>query len=982
VNKTPVQATSSSSARKLGGGLFALLLVAAVVGAGASTAFSFSPSGASSARAKVALHGEVPSIPSDVTRLGSVPSAQSVHVDVGLAGQNPTGLAAAVSAISTPGSPDYHQYLTSAQFAAAYGPTTTEVDQVSSALRAQGLTVGTPTVGSNLLPVSGQAHTISAVFDTPLESVRLPGNVRSMVNTAAPKVPASVAADITGVIGLSGLSEQHSMLESSSEARADAVRASGSSGSTAAGSSGAGSSGAGSSGAGSSGADPHLTAAVADPQACPVASTAAAQGKGYTSTQLATDYGLNQLFTQGRTGIGQTIGVVEFEPFSSSDISTFEACYGLSNPVQTVVVDGAPNNATGPGEAELDIEMAAVNAPSASIIVYEAPNETNESTALDLFNRIATDDQAQVVTTSWGECEAQDIPAGAAAEENTIFERMAAQGQTMVAASGDEGSEDCYSPFTTPVQTQLAVDDPGSQPDVLAVGGTTMVNGDVAGQSAWNNCEGDVLGVCQQYGGNGAGGGGYSAVWPKPTWQTAAGDARAVPDISSSADPSHGVAFYYAADGGWSDVGGTSMVSPEIAGFLADTNQGCTKTVGMVNPALYADDNSADFTNVTTGDNDFTGTNDGSYQAGAGYSPATGLGTPVEQNLAIALQGVGGCPSVSGLSAYSGPVSGAGDITISGGGLADASSISFGAAGAGTIVSRAATSLVVQPPSPDKAVCVNVTVTNPLGTSMTSSAGSYAFGGSGTCNGYRFVASDGGVFDFGSAPFEGSTGGIALQAPIVGMAATPDGNGYWVVAADGGIFTFGDAGFYGSLGATHLNAPIVGMASTPDGKGYWLVAADGGIFTFGDASFFGSTGAMTLNKPIVGMAATPDGQGYWLVAADGGIFTFGNADYLGSTGAVTLNKPIVGMASSADGKGYWLVAADGGIFTYGDAPYLGSTGGMTLNKPIVGMAATPDGKGYWLVASDGGVFTFGDAPFFGSTGGINLNEPIVAMASG
>ena len=86
------------------------------------------------------------------------------------------------------------------------------------------------------------------------------------------------------------------------------------------------------------------------------------------------------------------------------------------------------------------------------------------------------------------------------------------------------------------------------------------------------------------------------------------------------------------------------------------------------------------------------------------------------------------------------------------------------------------------------------------------------------------------------------------------MAATPTGNGYWLVASDGGIFTFGDAHFYGSTGGIHLNQPIVGMQATPRGQGYWLVARDGGIFTFGDAKFFGSTGAIHLNQPIVGMA--------------------------------------------------------------------------------------------------------------------------------
>ena len=118
-----------------------------------------------------------------------------------------------------------------------------------------------------------------------------------------------------------------------------------------------------------------------------------------------------------------------------------------------------------------------------------------------------------------------------------------------------------------------------------------------------------------------------------------------------------------------------------------------------------------------------------------------------------------------------------------------------------------------------------------------------------------------------TAQFWGSTGGITLNKPIVGMAPTPDGNGYWLVASDGGIFAFGDAQFWGSTGSIALNKPIVGMAATADGDGYWLVASDGGIFAFGDAQFFGSTGGIHLNEPVVGMAATADGDGYWLVAS-------------------------------------------------------------------------------------------------------------------
>ncbi len=236
------------------------------------------------------------------------------------------------------------------------------------------------------------------------------------------------------------------------------------------------------------------------------------------------------------------------------------------------------------------------------------------------------------------------------------------------------------------------------------------------------------------------------------------------------------------------------------------------------------------------------------------------------------------------------------------------------------------------------------------------------------------MASDGGVFNYGDAAFYGSTGALRLNAPIVGMAATPDGGGYWLVASDGGVFTYGDAAFYGSAGSLHLNAPIVGMAATPDGGGYWLVASDGGVFTYGDAAFYGSAGSLHLNAPIVGMAATSDGGGYWLVASDGGVFTYGDAAFYGSAGSLHLNAPIVGMAATSDGGGYWLVASDGGVFTYGDAAFYGSAGSLHLNAPIVGMApfaGTPQTTTEWAcVTSDQlGHCPFGADPQISWSGG-------------
>ena len=245
-------------------------------------------------------------------------------------------------------------------------------------------------------------------------------------------------------------------------------------------------------------------------------------------------------------------------------------------------------------------------------------------------------------------------------------------------------------------------------------------------------------------------------------------------------------------------------------------------------------------------------------------------------------------------------------------------------------------------------------------------------------SGYTLSSSDGGAFTFGS-PFCGSAGGLALHAPVVGMAKAPNTGGYWLVGADGGVFAYGGAPYYGSMGGVALAQPIVGMAATRDGRGYWLVGADGGVFAFGDAGYFGTVSNLHLAAPVVGVAPTVDGEGYWLVGADGGVFAFGDAQFFGSMAKRHLRAPVVGLAVDVTTAGYWLVGADGGVFAFG-ATYFGSLGALTLARPIVGMAATTDGYGYWLVGADGGVFAFGDAPYDGSMAQTRLNGPVRGIA--
>jgi SpoIID/LytB domain protein len=239
----------------------------------------------------------------------------------------------------------------------------------------------------------------------------------------------------------------------------------------------------------------------------------------------------------------------------------------------------------------------------------------------------------------------------------------------------------------------------------------------------------------------------------------------------------------------------------------------------------------------------------------------------------------------------------------------------------------------------------------------------------GGVGGYWINASDGGVFSFGNAQFHGSTGGMVLNKPVVGIASTHDAQGYWEVATDGGVFSFGDAHFWGSTGSMVLNKPVVGMAVTPDGGGYWLVASDGGIFAYGDAQFYGSTGSLRLNKPVIGMVPTHDGGGYWLIASDGGVFAFGDAGFFGSLGGAPPSTALVGVAPTPDGGGYWVLGANGKPYPFGDAPSVSASASSpplsSMKSPMSGLIPDFTGQGFIAVDGSGQAFAYGDAPYDG-----------------
>ena len=578
--------------------------------------------------------GHAPVRPAGARFVGSVPAAVPMHITVTLRPRDPAALAAYARAVSTPGSAGYRRYLTPAQFARRFGATAAQVRAVRRSLRSRGLTPGGLSRGALSISVAATAGQLERAFSVSLSRMALPGRRTAIAADSAPAVPAAMAAAMQGVVGLNTTAAPRPLLE-----RAAATSAGGA----------------------VSSARPHV--ATGGPTA------AAAPGQdAFTADQIASAYGFPGLYAARDNGAGVTVAVYELESDNPSDIAAYQSCYSTHATVSYVPVDSGSGTGPGSGEAALDIENVIGLAPDVNILVYQGPNSNSGapgSGPYDTFSAIINQDRARVVTVSWGQCESALGPTDAAAE-NTLFEQAAVQGQSIVAASGDSGAEDCDTGGAVP-QTQAAVDDPSSQPFVTGVGATSLhALGPRPTETVWNSGGTALSGMLQP----GATGGGISHIWPMPASQLtsapalnvrsaqaagsacghAGGSCREVPDVSADGDPASGYLIYWNGSGsvggepqGWQGIGGTSGAAPLWAALLAlaDGSRACSGTsVGFANPALYAAAGSAyaaNFNDVTSGNNDFTGTNGGRYAAGPGYDPTTGLGTPYAASLAGAL---------------------------------------------------------------------------------------------------------------------------------------------------------------------------------------------------------------------------------------------------------------------------------------------------------------------------------------------------------
>lgn len=524
--------------------------------------------GATSEQDLVRLSGHIPNkVVNESILVDRLESSTQVPFTFVLPLRNQDKLDELIACLYNPKDPQYGKYLSTEEFIQTFAPTQEDHDEVVAYAKSIGLQVDMLHPNRILVSVSGEASTLESALNLQMHKYVSVENEQFHAPDTEPEVPASIASKITGIVGLSNHAKWKSFHYLKKKSQKEFALSLASSG--------------------------------------PVG--------GLSPNDIVKAYNLSSI--PGK-GAGQSIALFQLGDYNDSDITAYTNQFGLPPAnVQRILVGGG--NSTGPhSEVTLDIQLALALAPKSKIYVYEAP--ITYQGILDTYNRMATDNLAKQVSTSWG------LPEDASSDPqrqaiNTIFKQMAAQGQSMYVASGDSGA---YGDLGSGSMA-LVVTHPASQPYATAVGGTVLkvnpATGEYLSENVWND------------GPSGAGGGGVSAYWPIPSWQADVSTAfsktyRNVPDIALNAAGSSAYAIYF--NGQWEMTGGTSCAAPLWAAFTALVNESLANagksSLGFANPTLYGIAKGAsyltDFHDVTMGDNYY-------YQAGMGYDNATGLGS-------------------------------------------------------------------------------------------------------------------------------------------------------------------------------------------------------------------------------------------------------------------------------------------------------------------------------------------------------------------
>ena len=393
--------------------------------------------------------------------------------------------------------------------------------------------------------------------------------------------------------------------------------------------------------------------------------TGTAGPRCYQPSQIQNAYGYSGLLASGVNGSGQTIVIVDAysNPFVAHDLMFQDAEFGLPAPPSftEIAPQGVPKfnpaDANQDGWAEeitLDVLWAHAMAPGANIVLDEAAS--NQDADILAATKYAIDNNiGDVISQSFGEAETCMDPA-LLAQQHALFQQAVDKGITLFASSGDSGAAQSTCDGNGAIESAST---PASDPNVTGVGGTTLSASDSAGiyvgETAWTE---------QLFGCNppavaptdiNCSGGGFSSIYPRPSWQASQNKnkMRGVPDVAYNAGVNGGVLTHCGICNLLNGIeasnpnvffifGGTSAGSPQWSGLIADADQMAGHSLGNINQRLYQLSQAqktyaADFHDITTGNNDVAEIGGAGFNAGPGWDPVTGLGSPNAANLLPAL---------------------------------------------------------------------------------------------------------------------------------------------------------------------------------------------------------------------------------------------------------------------------------------------------------------------------------------------------------
>ena len=484
---------------------------------------------------------------------------------VGLKRHNEAEFVDLLNRLYDPSSPDYHRWITSADFLTQFAPSQTDIDAVRQQLESHGLTIQRVSDNRVLVQATGTVAQIEKAFAIDINIYQL-GAETHFSNDRNPSVPSSLRDVVESVTGLTSLETMH-----------------------------------------------HASEFEESPAATIV----------YTPLEIATIYNFpSRLNTfHGKTiydGKGITIAIATAYTYLTSDVDYFWTYYTAikrTGTVSNVCVNGCTS--TLDYEPTLDVEWSGAQAPGANLLVYETPSSLFSDMSL-MYSQIASDNSAQVVSISWGACESI-TGTSVMKTEDASFAQMASEGMTIFTGSGDGGAYGYqYSTPCDETKPKLQIGFPASDPNVTAVGGTTLnatAQYKYKSESAWTYS-----------------GGGVSSYFAKPSWQVGPGvpsnKKRDIPDIAFDADEDTGQYTYY--DGEWYSGYGTSYGGPNMAGYWALVLEALKgKSTGNVAPLFYklgaSSSYKTDMHDVTTGSNG-AGIGPG-YKATKDWDYTTGWGS-------------------------------------------------------------------------------------------------------------------------------------------------------------------------------------------------------------------------------------------------------------------------------------------------------------------------------------------------------------------